>query len=201
MILGSSTTALSLAEQLLQLGAIPITFSDASGFVYEPDGFGTGALRTIKNIKSDRGALLGRYIIHSTTAEFHQQQQQQQPNLSVLDEIPCDLCFPCDPNLPLSSQAIAALADAGCRAIVEGGVSAVDPSALTTLKQRGVLYGPHTLTSTSIATTTNHNNIEKVYQDVKRTASEFNVRGDLFAGANILSFVRVANEMMRHGAV
>ena len=191
LILGSGKAALSLADKLVELGAIPISFSDPSGFVYEPEGFGTGSLRTINNIKSDRGALLGRYIIHSTTAQFNQP-------ASIFD-IPCDVWFPCDPEMTLSTGAIASLADAGCRAIIESA-SAVDPAAFSTLKQRGMLYGPHTLTS-GIITTPVQAQVQTLYHDVKRTASEFSVRGDLFAGANILSFVRVANKMMKHGAV
>jgi glutamate dehydrogenase (NADP+) len=42
--------------------------------------------------------------------------------------------------------------------------------------------------------------VARIYKDVKRTATEFNVRGDLFAGANIQGFLRVANVMMTHGA-
>jgi glutamate dehydrogenase (NADP+) len=44
-------------------------------------------------------------------------------------------------------------------------------------------------------------NVSRIFKDVKNTATEFNARGDLFAGANILGFMRVANVMMTHGAV
>jgi glutamate dehydrogenase (NADP+) len=44
-------------------------------------------------------------------------------------------------------------------------------------------------------------NVSRILKDVKNTASEFNARGDLFAGANILGFMRVADVMMTHGAV
>ena len=43
--------------------------------------------------------------------------------------------------------------------------------------------------------------VGRVYREVKNTASEFNARGDLFAGANIAGFLRVANAMLLHGAV
>jgi glutamate dehydrogenase (NADP+) len=71
LILGSGKVARSLAAKLLECGAIPLSFSDASGHVYEPDGISAGQLRTINSIKSERGALLGRYIISSTTAKFN----------------------------------------------------------------------------------------------------------------------------------
>ena len=203
MIVGSGKVARCLAEKLLQFGAIPITFSDESGHVYEPDGITEGSLRTINKIKEERGALLGRYIISSTTAQFNHPE-------SMLD-IPCDICFPCGAMREIDDTAVNKLADNGCQAVIEGGPSSVTPEARKTLKKRGLMYGPHnlTLTGSAIVHSLGVNatdellaqNIARIYQDVKLTAGEFNVRGDLFAGANILGFMRVANVMMTHGAV
>ena len=203
LIVGSGKVARCLAEKLLQFGAIPITFSDESGHVYEPDGITEGSLRTINKIKEERGALLGRYIISSTTAQFNHPE-------SMLD-IPCDICFPCGAMREIDDAAVNKLADNGCQAVIEGGPSSVTPEARKTLKKRGLMYGPHnlTLSGSAIVHSLGVNatdellaqNIARIYQDVKLTAGEFNVRGDLFAGANILGFMRVANVMMTHGAV
>eukprot|EP00968_Pinguiococcus_pyrenoidosus_P009208 scaffold721_cov235-Pinguiococcus_pyrenoidosus.AAC.10 len=70
LITGCGKVALAVAQKLLELGAIPVTLSDQSGFVYEPEGFTASNLETIKLIKRDRGARVGRYIISSTTATF-----------------------------------------------------------------------------------------------------------------------------------
>lgn len=43
--------------------------------------------------------------------------------------------------------------------------------------------------------------MSSVYDEVKRTAKEFNTRGDLHAGANIAAFLHVADAMMVHGSV
>ena len=204
LILGGGKVARSLAAKLMQFGAIPLTFSDASGHVYEPAGITEGALKTIEKIKSERGALLGRYIISSTTAEFN--------NPPDMLDIPCDLCFPCGAMNEVDDAAVMKLADSGCVGVMEGGHSAVTASARKALKKRGMLYGPHNLMLTgsslvhSLGTeqATDENlaeHVERVYHDVKRTATEFNARGDLFTGANILGFMRVANVMMTHGAV
>lgn len=203
LIVGSGKVARCLAEKLLHFGAIPITFSDESGHVYEPEGITEGSLRTINKIKEERGALLGRYIISSTTAQFNHPE-------SMLD-IPCDICFPCGAMREIDDAAVNTLADNGCQAVIEGGPSSVTPEARRTLKKRGIMYGPHnlTLTGSAIVHSLGVNatdellaqNIARIYQDVKLTAGEFNVRGDLFAGSNILGFMRVANVMMTHGAV
>ena len=50
----------------------------------------------------------------------------------------------------------------------------------------------------------NTNNIwyrREVFEESKATAKEFNTRGDLFAGANIVAFLKVANVMFAHGSV
>jgi glutamate dehydrogenase (NADP+) len=212
LIIGSGKVARSVAAKLLDYGAIPITFSDMSGHVYEPDGITSGKLKTINKIKEERGALLGRYIISSTTAEFNNPK-------NILD-IPCDICFPCGPMYDIDDTAVGKLADNGCIGIIEGGHSTVTSEARICLKKRGMLYGPHTMTITGNAIlqslsgtvstpylsgqsidTLLAEHAATIYKDVKSTASEFNVRGDLFAGANIMGFLRVANIMVTHGAV
>jgi len=203
LILGSGKVARSVAEKLLDFGAIPLTFSDSSGFVYEPDGIDEGKLRTIDKIKSERGGLLGRYIISSTSAKFNDPE-------NILD-IPCDLCFPCGAMKSIDDENAAMLADNGCMGIIEGGTSTITPEARECLKKRGLLYGPHTLTMTgkfivkALGTQANDqmlaSEVTRIYSDVKRTAAEFNARGDLFVGANISGFLRVANVMLTHGAV
>ena len=203
LIIGSGKLARHLATMLLQYGAIPVSFSDPSGHVYEPDGISEAQLKVINKIKSERGALLGRYIISSTTAKFNDP-------ASILD-IPCDLCFPCGAMNDIDAAAVAKLADNGCQGVIEGGHSAVTESARKTVQKRGLLYGPSNLTLTGSAITqalgvgaTDDDlaeNVARVYKDVKSTATEFNARGDLFAGTNIRGFLRIANVMMTHGAV
>ncbi len=203
LIIGSGKVARSLAMKLLDFGAIPLTFSDASGHVYEPDGMDEAKLKTIDKIKDDRGALLGRYIIASTTAQFNDP-------ASILD-IPCDLCFPCAAMNDITEEAASKLADNGCMAVIEGGKSTVTPEARSILKKRGLMYGPHTLTMTGSAIKNYLKpnagdeafaaEIARIYSDTKNTAKEFNARGDLYLGANISGFLRVANSMLAHGAV
>eukprot|EP00554_Chaetoceros_debilis_P010695 CAMPEP_0194108414 /NCGR_PEP_ID=MMETSP0150-20130528/8111_1 /TAXON_ID=122233 /ORGANISM="Chaetoceros debilis, Strain MM31A-1" /LENGTH=518 /DNA_ID=CAMNT_0038797107 /DNA_START=48 /DNA_END=1604 /DNA_ORIENTATION=- len=203
LIIGAGKVARSVAAKLLEFGAIPLTFSDSSGHVYEPNGIDQAKLKTIDKIKDERGALLGRYVIASTTAQFNDPQ-------NILD-VPCDLCFPCAAMNDITEEAATKLADNGCMAVVEGGYSTVTPEGRTILKKRGLAYGPHTLTMTGsvIKSVIKPNagddvfasEIARIYKDTKNTAQEFNARGDLYVGANISGFLRVANAMLAHGAV
>lgn len=203
LILGSGKNARAVAAKLLEYGAIPLTFSDESGHVYEPSGIDESKLRTISKIKKERGAMLGRYVISSTTAKFNE------PS-SVFD-IPCDLCFPCGQIKSVDADKVTKLADNGCIGVIEGGHKNVTNEGRRALKSRGVMYGPHimTLTGCNIVHAHGHNltnekleeEVQRIYRDVKSTATEFNARGDLFAGGSMVGFLRVANAMMTHGAV
>lgn len=203
MIIGAGKVARSAAEKILEYGGIPISFSDASGHVYEPNGITEGKLSTINHIKNERGALLGRYIMSSTTAEFNQPE-------NLLD-IPCDVVVPCGGMNELDEAAVNQLADNGCKLVLEGGSGCVTPSARKVLKKRGVLYAPHTMTLSGPAIVHSlgpkasdedlKDEVSRIYKEIKNTASEFNCRGDLFAGANIAGFLRIANKMVKHGAV
>ncbi|KAL9179773.1 hypothetical protein ACHAXT_007743 [Thalassiosira profunda] len=203
LILGSGKNARAVAEKLIEHGAVPLTFSDESGFVHEPSGIDEAKLRTISNIKTERGAMLGRYVMSSTTAKFNE------PG-DVFD-IPCDLCFPCGPIKSVDAAAVTKLADNGCAGVIEGGHKNVTIEGRQALKARGVMYGPHivTLTGANIGNAHGHDlsgdtleeEVRRIYNDVKGAATEFNVRGDLFAGGTMVGFLRVANAMMAHGAV
>ncbi len=65
LITGSNYVALAVAEKLIELGAIPLTFSDSSGHIYEPGGFDLAKVKTVQKIKSDR------YIIKLFLAYFY----------------------------------------------------------------------------------------------------------------------------------
>jgi len=203
LITGSDRTARSVAKKCLDYGAIPITMSDQSGHIYEPDGFPDGKLATLNKILDERGALLGRYVISSTTAEFNHPKN--------LFDIPCDICIPCGPMKELDKDQVNALADQGCKFVIEGGQSCVTPTARQILRKRGLIYGPHTMTMAGPAITYNlgsgatdddlKKEVDRIYKEVKMTAAEFNSHRDLYSGSIIAGFLRVANNMMLHGAV
>ena len=203
LIVGSGKTARAVAAKLLDYGAIPLTFSDESGHVYEPSGIDGSKLRTISNIKLERGAMLGRYVISSTTAKFNEP--------SNIFDISCDLCFSCGPIKSINADAVTQLADNGCMGVIEAGHKNVTLDARQALKSRGVMYAPHIVTLTGVNIVHAHKHaltdnileeeVHRIYTDVKSAATEFNARGDLFAGGSMVGFLRVADAMLAHGAI
>jgi glutamate dehydrogenase (NADP+) len=54
---GSGNVAQFAAEKLLELGAVPVSLSDSTGTIYEPDGITIEGLHQVMKIKGARGSL------------------------------------------------------------------------------------------------------------------------------------------------
>lgn len=201
LITGTGHVAISLAERLVELGAIPITFSDSAGHIYEPGGFDAGKLKTVVMIQHERGARIGRYIMASTTAKFADDNNE-------LFNIPCDIVFPCTTSPLMNAAAIDKLAANGCKAVVEGAKQGLSNEGFAAAKKRGLVVGPHraTLIGSALISGSAYDRpitaaMEELYEELKSTAKEFNTRGDISAAANIAAFHRVADVMIQHGTV
>ena len=96
LITGSHYVALAVAQKLHDKGAIPITLSDTSGYIHEPGGFNQSKIESMKKIKSERGARVGRYIIASASALFDEAEK--------IYEVPCDLVFSCSHHKKIDEE-------------------------------------------------------------------------------------------------
>lgn len=203
IVTGSGKTALAVAERLIALGAIPLTMSDQSGFIYEPEGLTEAKFQKLHQIKQERGARIGRYIIASTTAKYSEPTE--------IFAIPCDIVFAASASAEIGTDKTQLLADAGCRLVVDAAHAPVTPAASRALKKLGILHAPYKATLAAGAYVAAHEVSDlvktvddltsKIYFDIAKTAVEYNQRGDLNAGTNIASFLRVANVMDAHGAI
>ena len=207
LITGSHYISMAVAQKILDLGGIPITFSDSSGHIYEPGGIDKAKLKTIAKIKRERGARVGRYIIASTTAKFSEP--------ANIFEIPCDYVFNCSRVNLMDEGDVALLAKNGCKFIVEGALRSTTPAGQAAAKKKGILLAPFKAaaaaeglidrSNSSKLMPLNEGELEEkmkaLYVNISRTATEFNARGDMVVGTDIASFLRVADSMLAHGSV
>ena len=120
-----------VADKLVAEGAIPLTLSDTSGFIYER-GVTIREISANLHHQSRRDARIGRYIVASTTAKYNDPED--------IFDVPCDLVFPTNSN-EIDAQAAEKLAndvhyDRGC------GLLSDDPEAIASLKKLGVAHCP-----------------------------------------------------------
>eukprot|EP01038_Epipyxis_sp_PR26KG_P004966 gene4966-6941_t len=138
LITGSHYTAMAVAEKLIEFGAIPITFSDSSGYIYESQGFDLGKFKTMQRTKQDRGARVGRYIVASTSAKFE---------TGNIFSIPCDLAFPCSNITKMTDLDVNLLSSNGCIGIIEGVHQAMSNQSLVAAKKKSLMIGPYRVTT------------------------------------------------------
>ncbi|KDO33780.1 hypothetical protein SPRG_01659 [Saprolegnia parasitica CBS 223.65] len=213
LISGSGTVALHTAEKLLDLGAIPIGFSDVWGHVIEPDGFSKAQLQTLKDIKSEHTARLGGYIMTSTSAKYYPSEET-----SFWDH-PCDFAFPCAMQHDINDVSAKKLVKNGCKGVFEGAHLPCTPEAIKTFQQHNVLFAP--CKATNGAALALHLKgvagrsdlslhdvdaiaqecMQKVFTSVSATAVEFNCVGNWHTATNITGFLKVAQAMFRQGVV
>ncbi|KAF0693615.1 Aste57867_15480 [Aphanomyces stellatus] len=213
LISGSGTVALNTAEKLLDLGAVPIGFSDVWGHVVEPAGFTREQLGRLKQIKSEHKARLGGYIMTSTSATYSPTEE------GSLWDVPCDYAFPCAMQYDIDEDKVKKLIKNGCKGIFEGAHLPMNEEATKIVRQSNLVYGPckatngaalALLTRTSGLSTLTPAAIDRIIQEcmddvfksITATTTEFNLNpGDYHAATNITGFLKVAQAMFRQGAV
>ncbi|MCP4412606.1 MAG: NADP-specific glutamate dehydrogenase, partial [Gammaproteobacteria bacterium] len=133
LISGSGNVAFYAAEKLIQHGAKPVTLSDSSGFIYDPDGIDKKKLAWVKELKEVRRGRIKEYA-DKYGVEFFPGQRPW--------SIPCDLAFPCATQNEVNGEEAQMLIDNGCIAVSEGANMPSDPDAIDIYLNAKILYGP-----------------------------------------------------------
>ena len=83
---GSGNVAQYACEKLIELGAKPVTLSDSSGFIYDPDGISKEKLKYVKELKEKRSARISEYAKKYKVEYFEGKNPWS---------IKCDIALPC----------------------------------------------------------------------------------------------------------
>ena len=111
-ISGSGNVASHAAEAILHSGGKPVTLSDSSGFVHDPDGITQEKLDWVKEHKKQRGNRIAAYTDEFPGAQFH-------PDARPWG-VPCEVALPCATQNELSADDARQLLDNGCVGVSEG---------------------------------------------------------------------------------
>lgn len=85
VISGSGNVAQFTAKKLLELGAKPVTFSDSSGYIYDPDGISEEKLEYVMELKNIKRGRIKEYAEKFGAKYFDGKRPW---------EVPCDAAFP-----------------------------------------------------------------------------------------------------------
>ena len=215
---GSGNVAIYCCEKLLQLGATPVTVSDSTGTIYDPNGIKVDVLKQVKEVERAR---LTRYAELVSTAQYTPVENYPAGKHQVW----CynvDCAFPCATQNELNEEDAKTLLANGCKVVAEG---ANMPSTLGAIKQfldAKIAYGPAKAANAGGVATSQlemeqnagmtswtfeevdsklHTIMTNLYKNCADTAKEFGVEGNLVLGANIAGFRKVADAMIAQGVI
>jgi glutamate dehydrogenase (NADP+) len=212
-ISGSGNVAQYAADKLIELGAKPVTLSDSSGFIYDPDGIDCEKLHWVRELKDVRRGRISEYA-DQFGVEFHAGERPW--------KVPCDIAFPCATQNELCLQDAETLLKNGCIGISEGANMPSEQEAIDAFQHARILFAPSKaanaggvavsgleMTQNSMRTTWGRDELNRKLRDIMsnihRRCEEHGREEDDYVnylkGANIAGFIKVADAMLAYGVM
>jgi glutamate dehydrogenase (NADP+) len=213
VISGSGNVAQYTAEKLIELGGIPVSFSDSDGSIYDKDGIDGEKLEFVKRLKNVRRGRISEYA-EKFNCEYIKGKTPW--------GIPCDCAFPSATQNELDGDDAKTLLDNGCKLISEGANMPSTPEAVDQFLESKILYGPGKAANAGGVATSGlemaqnsmrinwsreevDSRLQEIMVNIHRicvdTAERFGMEGNYVAGANIGGFTKVADAMLDQGVV
>ena len=211
VVSGAGNVATYAIQKAIQLGAKPVTCSDSTGWIYDPEGIDVALLKEVKEVKRAR---LTEYAAARPSAQY-------QEGRGVWS-IPCDIALPCATQNELHLEDAKQLVANGCMAVCEGANMPTTMDATEYLQANGVWFVPGKAANAGgVATSALEmsqnserlswsfeevdaklkNIMVNIYHNIDNASKKYGMEGNYVAGANIAGFEKVANAMMAQGIV
>ncbi|RAP32782.1 NADP-specific glutamate dehydrogenase [Candidatus Marinamargulisbacteria bacterium SCGC AG-439-L15] len=212
VISGSGNVAQYAAEKAIQLGAKVVTFSDSSGFIYDPEGVTEEKLAYLIDLKTVRRGRIKEYA-DKYGCEYHEGQRPW--------SVKCDVALPCATQNELDESDAKALVSNGCKAVGEGANMPSTPEAVKVFLNGGVLFGPGKaanaggvaisgleMSQNSMRLSWDREDLDKRLQNIMASIhsqciehADDNGTTNYVKGANIAGFIKVADATISFGVI
>ncbi|MGO9582034.1 MAG: NADP-specific glutamate dehydrogenase [Acidimicrobiales bacterium] len=215
LISGSGNVAQYTVEKLIQLGARPVTLSDSSGFIYDPDGIDREKLDWVIELKNARRGRISEYTERFGWATFMPARPGEDVN--ALWDIPADCAFPSATENEISGKDAANLVNNGVTLVAEGANMPTVPDGVELFLATGILYGPAKAASAGGVSVSglemaqdsqrlqwSRQEVDEqlrlimaaIHAQVREAAEQYGQVGNYVVGANIAGFRKVADAMV-----
>ena len=131
VVSGAGNVATYAIEKAWQLGAKPVTCSDSTGWIYDPDGIDVATLIDVKQV---RRARLTEYAKARPNSVYHEGKG--------VWTVKCDVALPCATQNELLLDDAKTLVANGCFAVAEGANMPTSLDATAYLQEHGILFCP-----------------------------------------------------------
>ncbi len=200
---GAGNVAIYAIQKAQQLGGKPVTCSDSTGWIYDPDGIDVATLKEVREVKRAR---LTEYAAMRSNAEYHEKKNGEHGVWSVK----CDIALPCATQNELDLEDAKMLVANGCFAVAEGANMPTTMEATEYLQKNGVLFCPgKEMSQNSERLSWTFEEVDSklqgimvnIFHSLDEASKKFGKEGDYVAGANIAGFLKVAEAMKAQGVV
>ncbi len=211
IVSGAGNVATYAIEKAYQLGGKPVTCSDSTGWVYDPEGIDLDALKEIKEVKRAR---LSEYKNYRPNAEYHEGRG--------VWSVKADIALPCATQNELNLDDAKALVANGVKVVAEGANMPTTQEATDYLQANGVFFLPGKaanaggVATSALEMSQNSERLswsfdevdkklqgimENIYHNIDNAAKKYGFEGNYVVGANIAGFEKVADAMLAQGVV
>ena len=208
---GAGNVAIYAIQKATQLGAKPVTCSDSTGWIYDPEGIDVALLQEVKEVKRAR---LTEYAAARPSAQYHEGRG--------VWSIPCDIALPCATQNELHLEDAKQLVANGVTAVCEGANMPTTMEATEYLQASGVWFVPGKaanaggVATSALEMSQNSERLSwsfeevdaklktimvNIYHNIDKAAKKYGMEGNYVAGANIAGFEKVADAMQAQGIV
>ena len=212
---GAGNVAIYAFQKAQQLGAKPVTCSDSTGWIYDPEGIDVALLKEVKEVKRAR---LTEYAAARPSAQYHEKKNGEHGVWSVK----VDIALPCATQNELDLDDAKALVANGCFAVAEGANMPTTMEAPEYFQKNGVLFCPGKasnaggVATSALEMSQNSERLSWTFEEVDKklqnimvnifhnlddAAKKYGMEGNYVAGANIAGFLKVADAMTAQGIV
>ena len=219
-ISGSGNVAQFACEKVLDLGGKPVTFSDSSGFIHDPDGIDREKLAWVMDLKNNRRGRISEYAKQYPSATFTA--SAPEPSSNALWGVDVDVALPCATQNELNGEEAKMLVANNVIAVGEGANMPCTPEAVEVFQEAGVLFAPGKASNAGGVATSglemSQNSLRlawtreevdqrlegimvNIHKNAFETAKKYGREGDYVFGANVAGFLKVAEAMIAQGAV
>jgi len=217
LVSGSGNVAQFAVEKLLQEGAVSLTMSDSTGYVFAEDGITRELLDIVAHVKNNKRAGL------ALAAELSEGRLTfvagEKPWKSG---IAADAALPCATQNEVDEEDVQALNAGGCRFVAEGANMPCTHSAVDLIHRNSIRFGPAKAANaggvavSALEMAQNSARLswtreevdahlvrimDDIFDTSDATAAEYGFENNYQMGANIAGFLKVANSVIEQGSV
>jgi glutamate dehydrogenase (NADP+) len=220
LVSGSGNVAQYTCEKLLDLGAKPVTLSDSSGVIYDPEGIDRDKLAFVMDLKNVRRGRIKEYADKYKGVEYTSVDAKLDHN--PLWSYKAECAFPSATQNEINHVDAKHLLDNGVYVVSEGANMPSTPEAVHAFLESKILYGPGKAANAGGVAVSGlemaqnsmrygwtreevDNRLQLIMKNIHKAcidASErFGRQGNYVDGANIAGFLKVADSMIDQGVV